>query len=147
MAIRRIYKEITGLVRTLPDTGWQVFVNEDNVFEWKIALKGPPETCYQEGIFWIKLSFPADYPFKAPTFIFLTNILHPNITEDGYTSFGYYNNWSPSITIGMLIKHIITWLVNPNPDEPANWEVAWLMKSNRPKYEAKVKKNIKKYAS
>ena len=46
-------------------------VNEDNVFHWKGTILGPKDTCYQNGLFHLKIDFPDDYPNSKPEIIFL----------------------------------------------------------------------------
>ena len=41
-------------------------VNEDNVFHWKGTILGPKDTCYQNGLFHLKIDFPDDYPNSKP---------------------------------------------------------------------------------
>ena len=54
-------------------------VNEDNVFHWKGTILGPKDTCYQNGLFHLKIDFPDDYPNSKPEIIFLTPIYHLNV--------------------------------------------------------------------
>ena len=45
-------------------------------------LQGPPGTPYANGVWTIDLTFPENYPFKAPTVTFRTEIKHPNVKTD-----------------------------------------------------------------
>jgi len=45
---------------------------QDNIFEWHFALRGPPDTEFQGGIYHGRIVLPPEYPFKPPTFSFLT---------------------------------------------------------------------------
>lgn len=71
-------------------------VNDNNLFEWEVAIFGPPETLYQGGYFkvWIflpqlelirtfqaRVTFPSDYPYSPPALKFLTKVWHPNVYE------------------------------------------------------------------
>ena len=40
-------------------------VNEDNIFEWEVALFGPPDTLYQGGYFKVGLMLPPKF-FRIP---------------------------------------------------------------------------------
>lgn len=52
-----------------------------NFLEWTATMSGPPETPYEEGVFSMRLTFPAEYPFKPPEVRFTTPIYHPNISR------------------------------------------------------------------
>lgn len=58
-------------------------VDESNIYDWQIAVFGPPGTPYEGGYFKAHIRFPGNYPFSPPTFRFLTKIWHPNIYENG----------------------------------------------------------------
>ena len=44
---------------------------------------GPEGTCWEDGVFVAKLSFPHDYPLSPPKMKFVTDLFHPNIYPDG----------------------------------------------------------------
>ena len=56
--------------------------NQNNIYEWKITLLGAKDTPYANGIFFIKLQFPHDYPHRRPEIYFLTPIYHMNVSRD-----------------------------------------------------------------
>ena len=45
---------------------------ESDIFEWMFAVRGPRGTDFEGGIYLGRISLPADYPFKPPTFMLLT---------------------------------------------------------------------------
>ncbi|KAF2884675.1 hypothetical protein ILUMI_21472 [Ignelater luminosus] len=57
-------------------------VNEDNLFEWEVAIFGPPDTLYMGGYFKARMKFPQDYPYSPPSIRFLTKVWHPNVYEE-----------------------------------------------------------------
>ena len=61
MAKERIIEEFKDLIRNpLSSIGANTniyLLNEDNYFEWGITLLGPKDSCYKDGIFYLKLHF------------------------------------------------------------------------------------------
>ncbi|ORZ35162.1 ubiquitin-conjugating enzyme/RWD-like protein [Catenaria anguillulae PL171] len=45
---------------------------ESNILEWHALMNGPPDTPYERGAYWVKVVFPADYPYKPPSIRMLT---------------------------------------------------------------------------
>lgn len=39
----------------------------DDLYQWKGTITGPPGTSYEGGVFSLKIQFPPEYPFRAPT--------------------------------------------------------------------------------
>ena len=110
-AVRALHLELKKLTEE-PVEGFLVNVPDDcNLFEWDVAIFGPPGTHYEGGYFKVSkenrgtrevwrshfcgellgnfflfltqahMSFPQDYPYSPPTFRFLTKMWHPNIYE------------------------------------------------------------------
>ena len=49
----------------------------DNLRYFNVIIQGPGHSCYEGGIFKLKIDFPADYPFKPPKIHFITKIWLP----------------------------------------------------------------------
>ncbi|XP_077464217.1 cell division cycle 34 homolog a isoform X1 [Stigmatopora argus] len=65
-----------------PVEGFKItLVNESDMYNWEVAIFGPPNTHYEGGYFKALLKFPVDYPYSPPNFRFLTKMWHPNIYE------------------------------------------------------------------
>ena len=56
-------------------------VNEENMFQLKGHINGPPDTLYHGGIFCLGIKMLKKYLFQPPTVVFTTKIWHPNISE------------------------------------------------------------------
>jgi ubiquitin-protein ligase len=52
-----------------------VFVSSDDFSLWKVLMRGPEHTSYEDGQFLLYVSFDMDYPYKAPQIRFLTPIV------------------------------------------------------------------------
>uniref|UniRef100_A0A8C9R2Q5 Cell division cycle 34 homolog (S. cerevisiae) a n=1 Tax=Scleropages formosus TaxID=113540 RepID=A0A8C9R2Q5_SCLFO len=65
-----------------PVEGFKItLVDESDLYNWEVAIFGPPNTHYEGGYFKARIKFPIDYPYSPPAFRFLTKMWHPNIYE------------------------------------------------------------------
>lgn len=97
--------------QTSADAGISAFPESDNIFNWVGTITGGAQTvcaaratfcgalfttgfqCATDGAaiaqvyeglkFKLTLTFPSDYPFKAPTVRFDTQVFHPNVDTAG----------------------------------------------------------------
>lgn len=59
-AVRALALELKSLQEE-PVEGFRVkLVNDENLFEWEVAIFGPPRTLYEGGYFKVRLSFDVD---------------------------------------------------------------------------------------
>lgn len=56
---------------------------EDNLLLWTALIEGPEKSVWDGGVFYLKLRFTDDYPFKAPRVNFMSKMFHPNVYNDG----------------------------------------------------------------
>ncbi|KAK1347193.1 ubiquitin-conjugating enzyme [Hamiltosporidium magnivora] len=157
-AKKRIMKEMQALSKEksdpknmAKDTTFRCFEiqpsGNGNFFEWDAKLIPPEGSFYHGGIFNLRITFPADYPFKPPKIIFLTKIYHPNINSNGVICLDILNDsWSPALTIQKVIISLISWLDEPNPKDPLVPEIARTYVNDRELYRQKCKECVEKYA-
>jgi ubiquitin-protein ligase len=63
-----------------PVEGFTVeLANESSLYEWRVYIEGPRETCYEGGVFQLSLNFPKDYPMNPPVLKFISDFWHPNV--------------------------------------------------------------------
>ncbi len=63
-AVRALQLELKK-IQEEPVEGFRVhLINEDNIFEWEVAIFGPPGTLYEGGYFKVKLSRTTHLTFK-----------------------------------------------------------------------------------
>ena len=123
--LKEEYKEI--IMNPLNNIGMTIgLFKEDNLYEGKLSLLGAKDSPYKGGLFFLKLSFPQEYPNKGPKIIFLTPIYHINVNcrrgncsdceELGYVSVSFINWWKPETTVKEILTQLFSIFYWPNPD-------------------------------
>ncbi|TIB90995.1 hypothetical protein E3Q06_00143 [Wallemia mellicola] len=120
----------------------------DNLFEWKGYLKGPQGTPYESGKFHFTLTYPENFPFKAPTVQFKTKIYHPNFDQDGNICIGLLKaeSWKPTARVSQIFQSLLQLLAEPNPDDPLDADAAETYRTNRSKFNDSAKDYVERYA-
>lgn len=150
-ALKRIQKELIDLRKpgALPPCVLSVGpVADEDIFNWRAAILGPEGTSYANGVFYLKIAFPCDYPFKPPRISFVTKIYHPNINAGGGICLDILKDaaWSPALNISSTLLSLVSLLPNPNADDPLEPAIAKQFRADRPLYEATVREWVRKYA-
>ena len=158
-AMKRLKKEYEDLITNpIANIGACIgLVDDDNIFEWKCSLTGPRDTSYSNGIFFLRVKFPDDYPENPPEVAFKTPIYHININphkldQEGAESLGHVcistlNWWKERpTTMKEVLKEIFALFYLANPDSPYGLDRADEFRYNRDIYESKVQHFTKKYA-
>lgn len=133
-AVRALQLELKK-IQEEPVEGFRVrLVNDDNIFEWEVAIFGPPGTLYEAGYFKAHMKFPHDYPYSPPTVRFLAKMWHPNVYENGEVCISILHppvddpqsgelpseRWNPTQNVRTILLSIISLLNEPNTFSPAN---------------------------
>jgi len=148
-ALRRIMKEFKELTVDDPfeDDMCTVQPKNDDYFNWQATITGPAGTPYADGLFFLDIELPNDYPFKPPKVKFTTNIYHCNIAENGGICMDILKDkWSPSLTTKQVLISIIDIMKNPTPDHPVRSDIAKLYKENRELHDKTAAEYTRKYA-
>ena len=145
--IRRINKELLEInEKTINNCSAGPI--SDNIFEWQATIIGPENSPYKNGLFYLQINFPQDYPFKPPKIHFLTKIYHCNINSSGGICLDILKDqWSPALTITKILLSICSLLDDPNPDDPLVPEIANLYKNNKSEHDKNAKIYTLKYAT
>lgn len=154
MSLKRLYSELKD-IRKEPNSLYSVGPCENNFYKWEIFLFGPPNTIFENAIIEAYIEFPHDYPNKAPEFRFKNHLFHPNVYPDGKVcisilhegidEFGYENlseRWNPSQSVNSILISILSILLSPNFESPANVDASNLWKNNYDDYKKIIYKMV-----
>ncbi|GAU91981.1 hypothetical protein RvY_04134 [Ramazzottius varieornatus] len=159
-AIRLLMQEFQSLQKETNE-GFQVkLLRDDNMFEWDVAIFGPPDTLYAGGYFRALMKFPSEYPFSPPSVKFVNKIWHPNIYDNGNVCISILHpasndtrsgelpceRWNPTQNAHSVIMSIISLLSEPNTSSPANVDAGimyrrWKEQKDK-EYERTVKEQV-----
>ena len=83
-ARQRIAQEFKDINRNpMANIGFSVGLpNENNVFEWRCTIMGPSDTSYKNGLFYLRVLFPDNYPFEKPEVRFKFITEHAQFVKD-----------------------------------------------------------------
>ncbi|MDP2439392.1 MAG: ubiquitin-conjugating enzyme family protein, partial [archaeon] len=109
--------------------------DEENTLRWDVYIEGPPDTCYEKGIFHLEMTFPDDYPQNPPNLRFLSDFWHPNVYPDGRVCISILHppeqdllnpeeqlaeKWRPIHNAASILLSVQSMLSDPNVDSIAN---------------------------
>ncbi|KAF7236000.1 Ubiquitin-conjugating enzyme E2 L5 [Varanus komodoensis] len=123
--IRRVAKELDAIKKSRLRCVQDIEADPNNILLWK-GLLVPDNPPYNKGAFQIEISFPSEYPFKAPTVTFKTKIYHPNVNEIGEVCLPLISatKWSPFTKADQVIQELISLVNTPKPEQPMRPELA-----------------------
>ena len=116
MALKRLQREFEENKKREPDLVILPVVGPagdgDDMFLWQATLAGPIGTPYEDGIFFVSIEVPLDYPFRPPKISFQTPIYHSNIDSKngGHTCLEILSQWAPAIKIydiALVLKELL----------------------------------------
>ena len=146
--IKRINADLNEILKNPPANCSAGPIDENNIYEWQATIMGPRDSPYQDGIFYLSINFPSEYPFKPPIVKFITKIYHCNINSKGSICLDILKNeWSPALTISKLLLSICSLMTDPNPDDPLVTEIAELYTNNRTLHDRKAREYTIRHAS
>ena len=128
--------------------------DENNFFEWRLSIIGPSDTPYKDGLFFLTLKFPENYPSYPPKVTFDTPIYHINVASIGGgsilgepASLTILRAWSPNFKVRDIIISIYSLFYMNNIDCAFSSDMAEEFRNNKSLYEKKIKYFTRKYAN
>ncbi len=145
-AMRRLNKEIAEMGKT-PVEGITAGPAGDNLFKWEATITGPKDTPYAGGVFFLKIDFPVEYPFKPPVPVFTTKVYHCNVNDKGGICLNILkDDYSPALTVSKILLTLQALLAAPNVEDPLSPEIANLYKTDKAKHDKTAAEWTRKYA-
>lgn len=116
-AARRLGKELQEIRTQSLKVFRDIQVDEANILVWT-GLMLPDTSPYNKGAFKVRLTFPAEFPFKPPKITFLTKIYHPNIDEKGQVCLALIlpENWKPATRTDQVLQALMVLVNEPEPE-------------------------------
>tara|TARA_Y100000996_G_C22548845_1_gene652938 strand:+ start:713 stop:1165 length:453 start_codon:yes stop_codon:yes gene_type:complete len=135
MSVKRIKKELEEIHQD-PPFNCSAGPIDDDITHWNATILGPEKTPYENGVFYIDIKFPKEYPFVPPKVFFKTKIYHCNVNSNGGICLDILKDqWSPALTITKVLISICSLLNDCNPDDPLVTSIAKLYKEDREKHD------------
>mmetsp|Transcript_30018 Transcript_30018/g.64854 ORF Transcript_30018/g.64854 Transcript_30018/m.64854 type:complete len:167 (+) Transcript_30018:243-743(+) len=152
-------RELIELMKS-DDSGFSVGLEDDSdFFKWRVLFEGPPDSLYEGGIFSAILTFPQDFPNNPAEMRFETEMWHPNIYPDGRVCISILHppgtdqfneqesadeRWRPILGVHSILISVVSMLMEPNLDSPANIAAAVQMKNDMDGWKKKVRQLTRK---
>jgi ubiquitin-conjugating enzyme E2 D/E len=129
------------------DLKFTIDPEDDDISKLRVVLTPPEDSPYAEGIFFLSMTIPQQYPASPPNIRFETKIYHPNINDDGTICLEQLkSDWNATYTIKHAIDFIYHLMENPNWETPLVASIGFEYQQDPEKFKAKAREWTKKYA-
>ena len=121
-----------------------------NLMNWECAIPGKKDTCWEGGLYKLRMIFKDDYPSSPPKCRFEPALFHPNVYPSGTVCLSILDedkDWRPAITIKQILLGIQDLLNEPNINDPAQAEAYAIYSQNKHEYEKRVREQAKQFSA
>ena len=121
---KRLISDITNLYKNpLNEQGIFYIHDDENMMKGHAMIIGPPDTPYEDGMYFFEFNFPYDYPINPPKVVFLNNNGHtrfnPNLYRNGKVCLSILNTWrGEGWTSCQTIRSVLLTLVTVLNEKP-----------------------------
>ena len=130
-----------------PPDGIRACPLDSSLSYWQASIKGPPESPYEGGLFFLHLEIPKSYPMRPPVVKFTTRIFHPNVSYHGDIGMdALRHNWSLALTIPKVLVSIQSLLTDPYCHISMEPEIAEFCKRDSDGFDMVAREWTVKYA-
>uniref|UniRef100_A0A0G4HFP5 UBC core domain-containing protein n=1 Tax=Chromera velia CCMP2878 TaxID=1169474 RepID=A0A0G4HFP5_9ALVE len=146
-AMRRLALEMKRLQRE-PHPNIRILPSSEDLTFWKLLVTGPEGTPYGGGNWLCYVSFPPDFPARAPEVRFVTPILHCNVNRHGRICHAVLDrDWVASTSIRTVLDCVFGLLLTPDASDPLDSDLALKFYDDSGEYEATVTQHVALHAS
>ncbi|CAD7962268.1 unnamed protein product [Amoebophrya sp. A25] len=153
IAKQLLSKQLVELTKD-EQNGFSVGLEDDNLFKWRVCFEGPQDSLYEGGLFTALLTFPPDFPNSPPEMVFETELFHPNVYPDGKVCISILHppgtdafneqetadeRWRPILGVESILISVLSMLLDPNPNSPANMDAAVMYRDKTAEWKKKVR--------
>jgi len=144
---KRLLKERSMLEKKPLEFVKKIDLVGEDMFRWDISIIGPENSPYSGGTFVLRIEFPSQYPFKAPSLKFMTKIYHPSVKLDtGDVCTDVVGQWGPTLNAKHCIQIMYGMMQSPDSDHPLEESVAQQLREKPKEFEKTAKKYTKEHA-
>ncbi|KAK9822398.1 hypothetical protein WJX74_000670 [Apatococcus lobatus] len=110
-SINRLQKEYKALLKE-PVPNIKAHPSTSSILVWHYVLEGPQGSEYEGGLYWGKIEFPSDYPYKPPAISMFTPSGRFKTNTQLCMSMTNYHpeSWNPMWSVGTILNGLLSFM-------------------------------------